>query len=126
MDLIKDKFPLRIDKVNWDGTQFHMGGVGWNYNSLADWAVVNKEVMIIGCHDHDIEEFIDKEIIGKEIIDLLPSLDIPSYDPIFVLESRIKIKFFSTSFFEPWTLKFDNNSMYIASPSDPRWVLKSI
>ena len=125
IEAFKIKLPLRINEVEWDGTSFYMGGIKWNYNSLADWAVVDNAVMMIGCHDDNIEGFINEQIIGKEIIDLLPSLDMPSYDPIFVLSNEIKIKFFSTSIIEPWTLKFDDNSMFIASPSDARWVLKS-
>lgn len=125
MDTIRNKLPLRIDQVKWDGTSYYMGGIKWNYNSLADWVVVNSEIMIIGCHDDKIEAFINEEIIGKEIIDLQPSFDLPSYDPIFVLSNKIKIKFFSTSIIEPWTFRFDENKMFVASPSDDGWVLKN-
>ena len=123
IDQLKTILPLRITEVEWDGTMFYMGGIKWNYNSLADWGVVNNDVMIIGCHDDNINAFINEEVLGKEIIDLQPSLDFPSYDPIFVLSNNIKIKFFSTSIIEPWTLKFDNY-MFVASPSDTKWVVR--
>jgi len=126
IDAVKSKLPLRIDKVEWDGTSYYMGGIKWSYNSLADWVAVNNEAMIIGCHDEKIEAFIAEEIIGKEIIDLQPSSDLPSYDPIFILSNKIKIKFFSTLTIEPWTLRFDDNKFFAASPSDAEWVLRSL
>ena len=126
MDAIKSKFPLRIDSVEWDGTNYYMGGIKWSFSALADWVAVNDQAMIIGCHDDKVKAFIIEELIGKEIVDLQPSLDLPSYDPIFVLSNKIKIKFFSTSIIEPWTLRFDDDKFFAASPSDAEWVLRSL
>jgi len=102
-----------------------MGGIKWNYNFLGDW-VANGEVMIIGCHDDNINAFINEQIVEKEIIDVQPSLDLPSYDPIFILSNNIQLKFFSTSIIEPWTFKFGDGDMFVASPSDAKWIYKEL
>jgi hypothetical protein len=125
MNVFKTKLPLDIKEIEWDGISFYMGGTNWNFNSQADWAIINTETMIIGCHDDDIKTFIKEQLLGSEIIDLLPSLDLPSYDPIFVLSNNLKIKFFSTSILEPWTLRIENSDMFVASPSDAEWVVKN-
>lgn len=125
INVFKTKRPLDIKTIEWNGVSFYMGGTNWHFNSQADWAVVNTETFIIGCHDDDIQAFINEQLLGAEIIDLLPSLDLPSYDPIFVLSNNLKIKFFSTSFLEPWTLIMENSDMFVASPGDAKWVIKN-
>jgi hypothetical protein len=122
IEMLRSRFPLHIDKVEWDGTLYYMGGIDWHFNAFSYWAVVTDEIMVIGCHDNEIDSFINTHIREKEIIDLQPSLDLPSYDPIFVLSNKIKIKFFSTLIVDPWTLKFGDNH-FVASPSDDEWVL---
>ena len=122
METLRSRFPLHVDKVEWDGTLFYMGGIDWHFNAFSNWAIVTDETMVIGCDDHEIDSFISTHITEKEIIDLQPSLDIPSYDPIFVLSNKIKIKFFSTLILEPWTFKI-GGMQFIASPSDAEWVL---
>jgi hypothetical protein len=120
----KINFPREIERIEWNGTLFHMGGGSWNFNSSADWSIVNHDTMIIGCHDDKVQDFLNQYLLGKQIIQLTHSLDLPIYDPIFVLENGMKLKFFSTSYFEPWTIQFDIKFMFVASPGDKKWILE--
>lgn len=124
IEISRTRLPLLIEQVDWDGTLFYMGGRNWNFNSSADWVIVNDDVMISGCHDNDIKTFMDQQLLGKEIIDLQHSLDHPAYDPIFFLSNKLKLKFFSTTVIEPWTLGFENKTIFVASPSDTKWNFK--
>lgn len=75
-------------------------GENWYFNSLADWDVVNSSTMLKGCHDEDVHLFLEKEILGKQIVQISAPVDRPSCDPIFVLSNNLSIK-----------------------PSDQQWVL---
>lgn len=126
IELSRTKVPLLIEQVEWDGILFYMGGSNWNYNSSSDWVLIKDGVMVIGCHDDNVKEFIDREIIGKTVIEIQHSVDSPAYDPIFILKDGIVMKFFSTSIIDPWTLNFKDHSMrFVASPSDKAWVIST-
>ena len=115
--------PKEISHLEWDGNLFYMGGDNWNFNSSAVWSIVNDEVFVIGCHDDNVQEFLKKHLIGQRIIQLTHSIDMPVYDPIFIFESGMRLKFFSTTYYEPWTIQFDEKLMFVASPGDKKWIL---
>ncbi|HZH63778.1 MAG TPA: hypothetical protein VEY10_02730 [Flavisolibacter sp.] len=123
LNAIANELPLNIDEITWNDITFFMGGESWQFNSFADWVITDGQVMLKGCHDEDAETFL-KQLIGVKILEIVPALDKPSYDPIFLLSNTFKIRFFSTSVIDPWTFKFEENRMFVASPSDTEWIFK--
>lgn len=119
----KNHLPTEIKTIKWDGTLFYMGGENWNFNSFADWVVVNDDAMIIGCHNSGVEDFINQVLTGIRIVELTHPLDPPIYDPIFKLENGMKLKFFSTMNYDSWTLGFDDKLLFVAVPGEKHWNL---
>lgn len=115
-----NSFPFEIKKVDWDPPSLNIIGEDWAFFTMESWRIVNKKEMVIGSSDssseiHEIlEEMVNEKIVG---------LDFQSKhliaDPVFLLSNEWILEIFSSSKFEPWTLKIPKNSMvFVASPGD--------
>ncbi|MGE4574773.1 MULTISPECIES: hypothetical protein [Parachlamydia] len=115
---VKRYLPLKILKIEWNGTTFHMHGSSWGFSSLSSWRISAEKKIVFGCFDKDstslIANFENMEI--KEIGFQNESLKI---DPVFFLSNGQKIEIFSTDTYEPWIFHLDQLGTYVATPSEP-------
>lgn len=115
---ISKYLPLEILEVNWDGTLFHMHGMGWNFNTLSSWRIIENKKMILGCFDKESKERLNY-LSTTKIVDIAFQDQILKIDPIFILSNGQKVEIFSTDTYEPWTFQLDKIGFFVPTPNSP-------
>lgn len=113
--------PLKIEVISWNDPELLLYGERWSFNTLSSWRIVNNGRLLCGCYDESSKEIIE-QLTDLSIVTIDPqTIDLP-IDLAFGISNGYKLEIFSTSYYEPWTLGLPNEPLYVACPSDPRYV----
>jgi hypothetical protein len=113
--------PLKIRVAWFERLYLHLHGDDWTFNSDSPWRVTEAGRMIWGYGDATAGDHIN-ELVGSDIIAIVAQSLTLKADPVFILSDGRKLEVFSDQYLEPWVMELPGMNVFVALPSDPRYV----
>lgn len=109
---INSKCPLIISEISWDEYNLNITGDEWTFNTVSSWRLIN-QLGLWGHMDNEAIKYLN-DLKNKSILKVR-ELNNSVIDLEMVLSNETVLQVFSTTYFEPWIFRIENEQTFVAS-----------